>query len=111
MATKKLPISEVASKSISAKSGTFANGSALPGKAAKAEPVTLKASKTGPLTTLSAEIFPATGKLSNHRKPKKPLPADTLQALAELEAGTLNTYANADEMFEKLGIKVAKTKA
>jgi hypothetical protein len=48
---------------------------------------------------------------SKHAKGKKPLPSATIRALDELERGTLNTYADADEMFEKLGITVVKTKA
>jgi hypothetical protein len=48
---------------------------------------------------------------SKYAKGRKPLPSATIRALAELDRGTLNTYADADEMFEKLGITVAKTKA
>ena len=47
---------------------------------------------------------------SKYSRGKKPLPSATIRALAELERGTLNTYADADEMFEKLDIKVAETK-
>src|SRR6185437_14330312 len=34
---------------------------------------------------------------------KKSLPAAAIRALAELEAGALNRYADADEMFRELG--------
>ena len=39
---------------------------------------------------------------------KKRLPAATIRALKELEAGKLNRYADADDMFRKLGIKLGK---
>jgi hypothetical protein len=41
-------------------------------------------------------------------KAKKRLPAATIRALKELEAGKLNRYADADDMFQKLGIKLGK---
>ena len=44
-------------------------------------------------------------------KAKKRLPAATIRALKELEAGKLNRYADADDMFQKLGIKLGKDKA
>jgi hypothetical protein len=35
--------------------------------------------------------------------------AETIKALAELRHGKLNRYADEDELFKKLGIKVGKT--
>ena len=49
--------------------------------------------------------------LSTHEKSSKDLPDATIRALDELKAGTLTSGADADEMFRKLGITVAKTKA
>ncbi len=53
-----------------------------------------KAAANGPAAAASAK--PAT-------KAKKRLPAATIGALAELEAGELNRYTDADEMFRDLG--------
>ena len=53
-----------------------------------------KAAANGPAA--SAKATPAS-------KTKKRLPAATIRALAELEAGELNRYADADEMFRELG--------
>ena len=36
------------------------------------------------------------------------LPAATIRALKELEAGEPNRYADADDLFQKLGIKLGK---
>jgi hypothetical protein len=58
-----------------------------------------KAAANGPAA--SAEVKPAT-------KAKKRLPAATIRALKELAAGKLNRYADADDMFQKLGIKLGK---
>jgi hypothetical protein len=58
-----------------------------------------KAEANGPAA--SAEVKPAT-------KAKKRLPAATIRALKELAAGELNRYADADDMFQKLGIKPGK---
>jgi hypothetical protein len=38
----------------------------------------------------------------------KPLPAATIRALEELEAGELTRYDDADDLFRKLGIKLGK---
>ncbi len=53
-----------------------------------------RAAANGPAA--SAEAKPAA-------KAKKRLPAATIRALTELEAGELNRYADADEMFRELG--------
>jgi hypothetical protein len=53
-----------------------------------------KAAANGPAASVRAK--PATGA-------KKRLPTATIMALAELEAGELNRYADADEMFRELG--------
>jgi hypothetical protein len=53
-----------------------------------------KAAANGPAASAGAK--PAT-------RAKKRLPAATIGALAELEAGELNRYADADEMFRELG--------
>jgi hypothetical protein len=58
-----------------------------------------KAAANGPATSAGAK--PAT-------KAKKRLPAATIRALKELEAGKLNRYADAADMFQKLGIKLGK---
>ena len=58
-----------------------------------------RAAANGPAASAGAE--PAT-------KAKKRLPAATIRALKELEAGKLNRYADADDMFQKLGIKLGK---
>lgn len=55
-----------------------------------------KAASNGPAASAGAK--PAT-------KVKKRLPAATIRALAELEAGELNRYADADEMFRELGLE------
>jgi hypothetical protein len=58
-----------------------------------------KAAANGPAASAGGK--PAT-------KAKKRLPAATIRALKELEAGKLNRYADADDMFQKLGIKLGK---
>jgi hypothetical protein len=58
-----------------------------------------EAASNGPAA--SAEARSATG-------PKKRLPAATVRALKELEAGNLNRYADADELFRKLDIKLGE---
>jgi hypothetical protein len=58
-----------------------------------------EAASNGP--TASAEAKPATG-------PKRRLPAATVRALKELEAGNLNRYAEVDDLFRKLDIEVGK---
>jgi hypothetical protein len=58
-----------------------------------------KAAANGPAA--SAGSRPAT-------KAKNRLPAATIRALKELKAGKLNRYADADDMFQKLGIKLGK---
>jgi len=50
--------------------------------------------------TAAAEAKPAT-------KAKR-LPAATIRALKELEAGELTRYADADDLFRKLDIKLGK---
>jgi hypothetical protein len=62
--------------------------------AAKKAPPREKAAANGPAPSAGAR--PAT-------RAKKRLPAATIRALAELEAGELNRYADADEMFRELG--------
>jgi hypothetical protein len=61
-----------------------------------------KAAANGPAA--SARARPATGA-------KKRLPVATIRALAELEAGELNRYADADEMFRELGHKRGRSEA
>ena len=58
-----------------------------------------KAAVNGPAA--SAKARPAT-------KAKKRLPAATIRALKELEAGELNRYVDAADMFQKLGIKLGE---
>ena len=50
----------------------------------------------------------ASAKAKTAPKARKRLPAATIRALKELKAGKLNQYADADEMFQKLGIKLGK---
>jgi hypothetical protein len=63
-------------------------------KPAAKEATAKNAAASGPAA--SAQVKPATGA-------KKRLPAATIRALAELEAGELNRYADADEMLRDLG--------
>ena len=70
-------------------------GETPPAKKATAK----KTTANGPAASAGAK--PAT-------KAKKRLPAATIRALKELEAGKLNRYADADDMFQKLGIKLGK---
>lgn len=58
-----------------------------------------KAAANGPAASAKATPAP---------KARKRLPAATIRALKELKAGKLNRYADADDMFQKLGIKVGK---
>ena len=53
-----------------------------------------KATANGPATSAKAKPAP---------KANKRLPVATIRALTELEAGELNRYADADEMFQALG--------
>ena len=53
-----------------------------------------KAAANGPAASARAKPAP---------KAKKRLPVATIRALTELEAGELNRYADADEMFRELG--------
>jgi hypothetical protein len=69
---------------------------AAPKKAAPSE----KSVANGP--AVSAKAQPAT-------KARR-LPAATIRALKELEAGKLTRYADADELFRKLGIKLGGDK-
>jgi hypothetical protein len=62
----------------------------------KAQPK--KTVSNGPAAPTGAEPEPKT----------KRLPAATIRALKELEAGKLMRYADADDLFRKLGIKVGK---
>ncbi len=85
LVTKKAP-----AKALPAEAPTPAK-KAAPAKAktpAKKAPAAPKAGKTGP---------------SRSR-----LPAATVRALKELEAGTLTRYADEDDLFEKLGIKLGE---
>lgn len=70
------------------------------GKASAKRVATAKKAAANVLAA-SAGIAPAT-------KAKKRLPAATIRALKELEAGKLNRYADADDLFQKLGIKLGK---
>ncbi len=58
-----------------------------------------KTTANGPTASAGAE--PVT-------KARKRLPAATIRALKELEAGELHRYADADDLFQKLGIKLGK---
>jgi hypothetical protein len=58
-----------------------------------------KVAANGPATSAKATPAP---------KAKKRLPAATIRAMKELAAGKLNRYADADDMFQKLGIKLGK---
>jgi hypothetical protein len=62
-------------------------------------PSSKNAAVNGPAT--SADTEPAT-------KARKRLPAATIGALKELEAGQLNRYADADDLFQKLDFKLGK---
>jgi hypothetical protein len=54
-----------------------------------------------------APVTPEAGKTKT--KPSRSgLPAATRRALKELEAGNVNRYADADDLFEKLGIKLGQ---
>lgn len=66
---------------------------------AKTVPQKGKAAANGPAA--SAETRTAS-------EAKKRLPAATIRALEELKAGKLNRYADADDMFQKLGIKIGE---
>ena len=51
---------------------------------------------------------PATPKTSKTMPSRSDLPAATRRALKQLESGELNRYADEDELFEKLGIKLGQ---
>jgi hypothetical protein len=67
-----------------------------------APPKKAAAKKTAAKKTAAA---PKAGKMAPSRSR---LPAATIRALKELEAGNLNRYADADDLFQKLGIKLGK---
>jgi hypothetical protein len=69
-----------------------------PKKVAPKKTTPQRAAAKGPPT--SAEVQPATQ--------AKRLPAATRRALRELKAGKLTRHADADDLFEKLGIKLGK---
>jgi hypothetical protein len=56
----------------------------------------------------SVKKAPATPKAGKTKPSRSGLPAATIRALKELEAGKLNRYADADDLFRKLGIKLGK---
>jgi hypothetical protein len=62
-----------------------------------AKKASAKKAANGPVASTGSK--PAT-------KAKKRLPAATIRALKELKAGKLNRYADADDMFQKLGIEL-----
>jgi hypothetical protein len=107
MATKKRPTSQVipTSKSANSNAGTY-------GTAAKEGAILVTPGGSVPIVL---ERVPAKlvkdAEFSTHEKSSKDLPEATVRALDELKAGRLTSGADADEMFRKLGIPLAKTKA
>ena len=77
----------------------------------KAPPVkaTTTAKKAAPAKAkAAAKKAPAAPKASKIGPSRSRLPAATIRALKELEAGKLTRYADADDLFRKLGIKLGK---
>ena len=50
----------------------------------------------------------ATAESSKPPTSRSPLPSATIRALEEVEAGKLTRYADADDLFQKLGIKLGE---
>jgi hypothetical protein len=71
--------------------------------AKKAAPAKAKAAATAAVTKTSAAPKASKMVLSRSR-----IPAATIRALKELKAGKLTRYADADDLFKKLGVKVGK---
>ena len=69
----------------------------------KAAPAKAKAAATAAVTKTSAAPKASKMVLSRSR-----IPAATIRALKELKAGKLTRYADADDLFKKLGVKVGK---
>ncbi len=65
----------------------------------KGDSVPKKAASTGPAGSTGARTVKGV---------RKRLPAATTRALKELEAGKLNRYADADELFQKMDIKLGQ---
>ena len=84
----------------------------MPKKSVHEKPTTRKAStkKASPATRAATNGPAASAEVNPVPEARKRLPAATIRALKELKAGKLNRYADADDMFQKLGIKLGQTK-
>ena len=89
----------MAPKLVTKKAPAKALPAEAPTPAKKAAPAKAKAAAK------KAPAAPKTGKAGPSRSR---LPAATVRALKELEAGTLTRYADEDDLFEKLGIKLGE---
>jgi hypothetical protein len=76
-------------------------------KAAPARAKTAAKQKAAPAKAAVPKA-PATPKANKTMPSRSGLPAATIRALKELEAGKLTRYADEDDLFEKLGIKLGK---
>jgi hypothetical protein len=85
---------------------------AAPKKAkAAAKKVKAAAKKAAPAKAKAAVVAKKTSvapKTSKTVSSRSGLPAATIRALKELKAGKLTRYADADDLFRKLGIKLGK---
>jgi hypothetical protein len=111
MATKKRPTSEAVPTPGSAKSEAGKYGAA-----AKKSPIIFTAT---PGAIAPIDLPEVAAKLVKTKKADRPayekskqaLPSATIEALRDLATGNLTRYADEDDMFTKLGIKVGKKKA
>jgi anti-sigma factor RsiW len=82
---------------------------AAPAKAKKAVAKKAADRKATPVKAkVSAKKGPAAPKAGKPKPSRSGLPAATRRALKELEAGQLNRYADADDLFRKLGIRLGQ---
>jgi hypothetical protein len=81
-----------------------------PRKSGGEKPAAEKAStkKAAPSEKVAANGPAASAQAKPATKARKRLPAATIRALKELEAGKLTRYADADDLFQKLGIKLGE---
>lgn len=75
-------------------------------KAAAKVPAPPKAKVTA--RKAAARKTPAAPRAGETARSRSHLPAATIRALKELESGKLTRYADADDLFKKLGIKLGK---
>ena len=79
-------------------------------KSGSEEPVARKvpAKRAAPAKKTAANGPAASAGAGPATRARKRLPAATIRALKELEAGKLNRYADADDLFQKLDIKLGQ---